>query len=148
MAIKDLMKQFITSSREPAAPLPGPEKPEPTPGFVAHCVRCEQTIPVGHNFPSVLCICADCLAKEKALAESPTGQPHGPWSYTGDEDGDFIIWENEAFVANVGGSSFVPIPPTQVAFDVDKAHAELIVKAVNAYLGGVVAQTATAPEEK
>jgi hypothetical protein len=56
------------------------------------------------------------------------------WSYSGSDDGDFVIWKNSKYVANVGSTPFVEMPPTQVAFDVDKAHAELIVKALNAHL--------------
>lgn len=53
------------------------------------------------------------------------------YSYTGQSNGDFVIWKGEQFVANIGGSSFAEVGKQQIAFDVDKAHAELIVNALN-----------------
>jgi len=121
---------LVKRDTESAAPLPGPEKPEPT-NELREAIR---------DLLNWLPMCPKGsdgylhrVRVEKALADSPTVQPRGPWSYTGDEDGDFVIWENGAFVANVGGSSFVPIPPTQ---------------AVNAFLSGAAAQTATPEDEE
>lgn len=53
------------------------------------------------------------------------------YSYTGTEDGDFVIWKGEKFVANVGGAALAQVGKKQVAFDLDKEHAELFVTAVN-----------------
>lgn len=55
------------------------------------------------------------------------------YSYTGTDDGDFVIWKGETFVANVGGAALAEVGKQQIAFDVDKANAELIVNALNAY---------------
>lgn len=52
----------------------------------------------------------------------------GPWTYSGDEDGDFCIWgpgRNE-FLANVDQESFGPVPPMKIAFDINQANARLI----------------------
>src|ERR1700722_17742685 len=54
-----------------------------------------------------------------------------PWTYSGDEDGDFVIWgpgRNE-FLANVDQESFGPVPPMKIAFDINQANARLIAAA-------------------
>lgn len=63
----------------------------------------------------------------------PAKKAEAIYSYTGNEDGDFVIWKGEQFVANVGGSALAEVGKQQIAFDVDKEHAELIVNALNAY---------------
>lgn len=42
---------------------------------VAECIRCEKPITVSDKFPSCLCICSECLEKEKAEAHPPATQP-------------------------------------------------------------------------
>jgi len=64
-----------------------------------------------------------------------------PWAYSGDDDGDFIIWGIGAkgnvspFIANVGDvmQQVSDCPETLVGFDANKANAALIVRAVNAH---------------
>jgi hypothetical protein len=57
----------------------------------------------------------------------------GPWTYSGDSDGDFIVWAGEGFLANVGGSfinAVVEDPQKElVAFDCEQANARLIAAA-------------------
>lgn len=62
---------------------------------------------------------------------------HTPWNYIGDEDGDFVIYEGEEFVANIGCvlQQVSENPAELVAFDVDQSHAKLICKAVNSHEG-------------
>ena len=62
-----------------------------------------------------------------------SGHTPGPWSYIGDEDGDFMILAGEeSFVANIGSPiQAVSLNPKVelVAFDVDQANARLITAA-------------------
>jgi hypothetical protein len=55
----------------------------------------------------------------------------GPWSYSGDDDGDFVVWGpgRDEFLANVDQESFGPVPPMKVAFDINQANARLIAAA-------------------
>ena len=65
--------------------------------------------------------------KENVLKHTPT-----PWKYTGDEDGDFVIWgagDKDNWIANVGGV----IQPVGSIDPQEKANAEFIVKAVNSH---------------
>lgn len=61
----------------------------------------------------------------------PVKKPEAKYSYTGTNDGDFVIWKGETFVTNVGGAALAEVGKQQIAFDVDKENAELIVNALN-----------------
>ena len=54
----------------------------------------------------------------------------GPWSYIGDDDGDFVVFAGGEFVCNIGESPFAAVSEypetTIVAFDTDQANARLI----------------------
>lgn len=56
----------------------------------------------------------------------------GPWHYIGDEDGDFVIYAGEEFIANIGQpiQAVCENPKTKlVAFDLDQANTRLIAAA-------------------
>lgn len=54
-----------------------------------------------------------------------------PWSYTGEDDGDFIVWSGEDFVGNIGAA----MQRVGVIIDLDRANARRIVACVNACAG-------------
>ena len=64
-----------------------------------------------------------------------TGATERPWAFDGDADGDFVIWSSGKFVANLGSpvQRVSDDPSKLVAFDLDRANALLIVRAVNAH---------------
>jgi hypothetical protein len=53
--------------------------------------------------------------------------------YSGDEDGDFVIWEGDEFVGSIGSERLVEMGPDTIAFDVDCDHAKEIVACVNSF---------------
>lgn len=63
----------------------------------------------------------------------------GPWTYSGDEDGDFVVWSSEGCLGNIGGAPFAPVysdPKNEmVAFDLEQANAQLIAAAPELYAG-------------
>ena len=76
--------------------------------------------------------CGDCDSDgECTMNCGPKRKAVSVYSYTGLEDGDFVIWKADKFVANVGASALAEAGKQQIAFDVDKEHAELIVNALN-----------------
>ncbi len=99
-----------------------------------------EEFPIPCGFPSEIYDQIDQLLRDELGAamppqESANEEMPGPWSYSGDEDGDFVIWGpgDDNFVANVDQESFGPVPPSKIAFDLNQANAKLIVAAVNAY---------------
>jgi len=61
----------------------------------------------------------------------------GPWLYSGDEDGDFIVWKSDSdddFLCNIGGhlASVGVVNGNTIAFDINReeqANARLIATA-------------------